>query len=166
MIHETMAEKKWIVLRETKIPTSHDKYVQPDLIAIHPTKPMAFVLDVRIPYEQDKDSLARKDIQKRNKYQAHDNYILDYIRFHYPEITRVEYYGLIFGSRGSIHCVTLNLLKDTFKFSDLRLSAIIDKVVYESLQMYSLFHIGGQLPETGNFAQHPPPSGHPSRRRP
>ena len=47
---------------------------------------------------------------------------------------------MIFGSRGSIHSVSLNLLKDTFGFSDLRIGAIIDKVIYESQTIYSLFH--------------------------
>ena len=75
-----------------------------------------------------------------NNYQAHDGPIRDYLRFLFPEIQSLDYYGLIFGSRGSIHCVTLNLLKDVFKFSDLRLGAIIDKIISESLNIYSLFH--------------------------
>src|SRR5699024_4571109 len=140
MIFETLSEKKWTVLREVRIPVSRNKHVKPDLIAIHPTQQKAFVLDVRISYERDKNSLAWMDTRKRKKYQSHDGRIRDYLRFLFPEIQSLDYYGLIFGSRGSIHCVTLNLLKDVFKFSDLRLGAIIDKIISESLNIYSLFH--------------------------
>ena len=140
MVHDTMVEKGWTVLREVRIPISRDNHVRPDLIAIHPTLPKAFVLDVRISYELDKDSLLRKDLEKRAKYQENNTPILDYTRVNFPDIHQLQYYGLIFGSRGSIHCVTLNLLKNTFGFSDLRLSAIIDKVIHESLSIYGLFN--------------------------
>ena len=140
MIGDTLKKKGWIVLREHHIPITRNRQVKPDLIVIHPTRPLAFVFDVRISYELNKDSLAKQDLGKRAKYSSYDQHILDYIRINYPDITKLEYFGLIFGSRGSFHCVTLNLLKDTFKFSDLRLGAIIDKIIDESLMIYSLFH--------------------------
>ena len=140
MIFDTLIEKGYTVLREFRIPVSRDQHIRPDIIVIHPTRPVAYVLDVRIPYERHKNSLSRMDLQKRKKYRKHHRQISDLIRFHYPYVEQLEYYGLIFGSRGSIHCVTLNLLKATFGFSDLRIGAIIDKAIHESLSIYSLFH--------------------------
>ena len=81
-----MVEKGWTVFPEIRIPISRDNHVRPDLIAIHPTLPKAFVLDVRISYELDKDSLLRKDLEKRAKYQENNTPILDYIRVHFPDI--------------------------------------------------------------------------------
>src|SRR5699024_9004744 len=67
MIFETLSEKKWTVLREVRIPVSRNGHGKPDLIAIHPTQPKAFVLAVRISYERDKNSLAGMDTRRRKK---------------------------------------------------------------------------------------------------
>ena len=140
LIHDTLTEKGWTVLREIRIPTSKESHIRPDLIVINRDQTKAFVLDVRIAYELDKDSLVRKDLQKREKYQHYNVDIINYLRFHFPDIPSPDYFGLVFGSRGSIHCTTLNLLKDTFHFSDLRLGFLIDKIIDESLKIYSVFN--------------------------
>src|SRR5699024_1942863 len=140
MVFDTLIEKNYSVLRESRIPVSRDCHIKPDLITIHPTRPVAYVLDVRIPYERHKDSLSGMDLQKRMKYRKYHEHISDFIRLHYPFVDRLEYYGLIFGSRGSIHCVTLNLLKVTFGFSALRIGAILEQAIHDSLSIYSLFH--------------------------
>ena len=139
MINDTLTDKGWSVLREIRIPTSKETHIRPDLIVINRDQSKAFVLDVRVAYEMDKNSLDRKDLRKREKYQKYNDDIMNYLRFHFPDLRNLDFYGLIFGSRGSIHCTTLNLLKDTFHFSDLRLGALIDKIIDESLKIYSIF---------------------------
>ena len=98
----------------------------------------ALILDVQISYETGVSTLSQRDLAKREKYRAESTSILSHLLDRGYMVHELNFYGLIFGSRGAIHNVTLNLLKE-FGVTDNWICGLISKIMYESKLIYDIW---------------------------
>src|SRR5699024_1346542 len=87
----------------------------PDLIVFDEKKENCYCLDVRITYEGDDDSLRKSCREKTWKYSKIRSAMINFINTRGARLYTcqdIKIYGLVFGSRGAIDNVTLNILRD------------------------------------------------------
>ena len=118
-----------------------EEELKPDIVAVTPDGARSLVLDVICPYESHADVLRERDHQKREKYGRPE--VLEAIKAklaedHHLVPTKMDVYGLVFGARGAIHNVTLNLLRE-LGMTNSRIGSIVDTVAKASMTMYKLF---------------------------
>src|SRR5699024_2969474 len=119
----------------------HDNqdYLIPDLLLVSPSNKTAYCLDVGVSYElviNQTGSLDNYDRHKREKYERIRDHIIAWIKNQGDEhVDDLKTYGLIFGSRGSIHNVALNLLSDIFSIPYGSIEDMLLKCVLDSHEM-------------------------------
>lgn len=130
-VYRHLTAKGYLVFREQTLSSG----LRPDLLVRTP-KNKIYCHDVSICFELTRHSLKVADLIKRNKYRSCRQEIIrlmtrDLLPWHRP--THVAFYGLIFGCRGSIHNVTLNLLLRHFCMPKWKIEKLQSLVVWKFL---------------------------------
>lgn len=153
LIFENLDKKGWTVLREESIRVGQS-YVKPDLIVVNHETHGALVLDIQISYETSISTLDMHDLAKREKYRRHSSAIISHLSTRGYPVRKLDFYELIFGSRGAIHNVSLNILKK-FGFADNWITGLITKIMYQSKTIFDI--CGPTRPTPNGTRQWRPP---------
>lgn len=133
-----LRSKGLTVYVEKRFVSSDGRHLIPDLIAHDHRSGKAYIMDVGISFELVRESLNRTDLIKRHKYNDIRSEVGSFLARRLHATSSVECYGLVFGSRGSIAPVTLNILTG-FGLSLGAIEKAMSKTVYSSYDILRQF---------------------------
>ena len=136
-----LQSQHYYVYREKRIhytdqASNENKYLIPDLLVVSRESNTVMCFDVGVSYEHRADSLDKYDQAKRSKYSTIANDIIKWLHQHgHLHVNKLIVNGLIFGSRGAIHNVCLNILLNKFRMTKSSMSKLLTDCAMDSHDM-------------------------------